>query len=268
MQAARVLETVRQKYTMGQYIEIQAWRTERRALLRTFECRRMNLLLVEDEVRLGDFLRKGLMESGFSVDLSRDGVEGLAMALTGSYDAIVLDVMLPSIDGFKIVETLRKSVATPILMLTARDDVADRVRGLEAGADDYMVKPFAFSELLARVRALMRRGVLQEATHFMVADLHLDAGTRRVTRAGKRIDLTAKEFGLLSVLMRRQGQILSRAILSDQVWGMNFDSETNVVEVTIRRLRTKIDDPFSGRLLHTVRGMGYVLERREEEEEP
>lgn len=227
----------------------------------------MHLLLIEDEMKLGDYLHKGLTESGFSVDLSRDGAQGLAMALTSSYDAIVLDVMLPGLDGFKVLEVLRRTASTPVLMLSARDDVADRVRGLEGGADDYLAKPFAFSELLARLRALMRRGSLQESTFYVLADLQLDMSTRRVQRGGRRIDLTAKEFGLLSVLLRRQGQIISRAVLSDQVWGMNFDSETNVVEVAIRRLRAKIDMPFPEKLLHTVRGMGYVLERRAAEPE-
>ena len=227
----------------------------------------MHLLLIEDDMKLGDYLHQGLTESGFSVDLSRDGAQGLAMALTSSYDAIVLDVMLPGLDGFKVPEVLRRTASTPVLMLSARDDVADRVRGLEGGADDYLAKPFAFSELLARLRALMRRGSLQESTFYVLADLQLDMSTRRVQRGGRRIDLTAKEFGLLSVLLRRQGQIISRAVLSDQVWGMNFDSETNVVEVAIRRLRAKIDMPFPEKLLHTVRGMGYVLERRAAEPE-
>lgn len=224
----------------------------------------MHLLVIEDESKLGDYLRKGLLESGFNVDLSRDGKEGLGMALTGNYDAIVLDVMLPGIDGFKILDVMRKSSSTPVLMLTARDEVADRVKGLEAGADDYLAKPFAFSELLARVRALLRRGSLQESTRFELFDLQLDLTTRRASRGSKRLDLTAKEFALLSLFLRRQGQVLSRAILADQVWGMNFDSETNVVEVAVRRLRAKIDDPFDKKLLHTVRGMGYVLEQRDD----
>ncbi|PLC05698.1 DNA-binding response regulator [Variovorax sp. RO1] len=225
----------------------------------------MHLLVIEDEAKLGDYLRKGLVESGFNVDLSRDGSEGLGMALTGNYDAIVLDVMLPGIDGFKILEAIRKSSSIPVLMLTARDDVADRVKGLESGADDYLAKPFAFSELQARIRALLRRGTLQETTRYALADLQLDLTTRKATRGSKRLELTAKEFALLSLLLRRQGQILPRAILADQVWGMNFDSDTNVVEVAVRRLRMKIDDPFEVKLLHTVRGMGYVLELRESE---
>lgn len=222
----------------------------------------MHLLVVEDEEKLGDYLRKGLVESGFNVDLARDGNQGLALAQTGNYDAVVLDIMLPGLDGFKVLQELRKSSPVPVLMLTARDDVEDRVRGLEGGADDYLSKPFAFTELLARVRALLRRSPMQDATRYALADLQLDLTTRRATRAGKRLDLTAKEFALLSLLLRRQGQILSRAVLADQVWGMNFDSETNVVEVAVRRLRSKIDDPFDDKLLHTVRGMGYVMEHR------
>ena len=223
----------------------------------------MHILVVEDEQKLGDYLHKGLVESGFNVDLARDGIEGRNMALSGNYDALVLDVMLPGLDGFKLLQALRQSSAVPVLMLTARDEVADRVKGLETGADDYLVKPFAFTELLARVRALLRRGPLQDATRFSLDDLQLDLTTRKATRRERRLDLTAKEFALLSLLLRRQGQILSRAVLADQVWGMNFDSETNVVEVAVRRLRSKLDDPFDVKLLHTVRGMGYVLESRD-----
>lgn len=222
----------------------------------------MKLLVIEDEPKLADYLRKGLTESGFSIDLSGDGIEGLAMARCGDYEVVVIDIMLPGIDGFKVLQELRKSSKVPILMLTARDDVEDRVRGLEGGADDYLAKPFAFSELLARIRALLRRSPMQEATRFVLADLQLDLATRRATRAGKRLDLTVKEFALLSLLLRRQGQVLTRAILADQVWGMNFDSETNVVDVAVRRLRGKVDDPFDQKLLHTVRGMGYVMEQR------
>lgn len=223
----------------------------------------MYLLIVEDEQKLGDYLRKGLIESGFNVDLERDGAIGYGMARNGTYDAIVLDVMLPGMTGFEFVKGLRREGSSvPVLMLTARDSVEDRVRGLESGADDYLAKPFAFSELLARVRALLRRSPMQDPTRFSLDDLQLDLTTRRAQRDGRRLDLTAKEFALLSMLLRRQGQILSRAVLADQVWGMNFDSETNVVEVAIRRLRSKLDDPFTVKLLHTVRGMGYVLERR------
>ena len=226
----------------------------------------MRILVIEDEPKLGDYLRKGLSESGFTVDLARTGIEGRAMALDGAYDALVLDVMLPGIDGFAVLEAVRKTRTMPVLMLTARDEVADRVRGLQSGADDYLSKPFAFSELLARLQALLRRGQLREVTRYALGDLSLDLTARRAVRAGQRLDLTAKEFALLTLLLRRQGQILSRTLLAEQVWEMNFSSETNVVEVAIRRLRAKIDDPFADQLLHTVRGMGYVLERRSDPE--
>lgn len=223
----------------------------------------MRILVVEDEPKLGDYLHKGLTESGFTVDVARTGIDGRALALQGDYDAMVLDVMLPGIDGFAVLEAVRKSKSMPVLMLTARDEVADRVRGLQGGADDYLSKPFAFSELLARIQALLRRGKLHEVTNYTLGDLTLDLGTRRASRAGQRLDLTAKEFSLLALLMRRQGQVLSRTLLAEQVWDMNFNSETNVVDVAIRRLRVKIDDPFPTKLLHTVRGMGYLLESRE-----
>lgn len=223
----------------------------------------MRILVIEDEPKLGDYLRKGLSESGFAVDLARTGIEGRNLALDGDYDVLVLDVMLPGIDGFAVLEAVRKSKAMPVLMLTARDEVADRVRGLQSGADDYLSKPFAFSELLARIQALLRRGKLQEVTRYALKDLSLDLTTRKASRNGQRLDLTAKEFALLTLLMRRQGQVLSRTVLAEQVWEMNFDSETNVVEVAVRRLRSKIDDPFDEKLLHTVRGMGYVLESRQ-----
>lgn len=223
----------------------------------------MRILVIEDEPKLGDYLRKGLSESGFAVDLARTGVEGRNLALDGDYDVLVLDVMLPGIDGFAVLEAVRKAKATPVLMLTARDEVADRVRGLQSGADDYLSKPFAFSELLARIQALLRRGALHEVTRYSLKDLSLDLTTRKASRNGQRLDLTAKEFALLTLLMRRQGQVLPRTVLAEQVWEMNFDSETNVVEVAVRRLRSKIDDPFDEKLLHTVRGMGYVLESRE-----
>ncbi len=227
----------------------------------------MRILVVEDEPKLGDYLHKGLTESGFTVDVARTGIEGRSMALEGDYDAMVLDVMLPGIDGFAVLEAVRKLKSMPVLMLTARDEVADRVRGLQGGADDYLSKPFAFSELLARIQAMLRRGKLHEVTNYSIGDLTLDLGTRRASRAGQRLELTAKEFALLALLMRRQGQVLSRTLLAEQVWDMNFSSETNVVEVAVRRLRAKIDDPFETKLLHTVRGMGYLLERRESSEE-
>lgn len=222
----------------------------------------MRLLIVEDEVKTGDYLRQGLQEAGYSTDLVRNGPDGLHLALTGDYDLIVLDVMLPGMDGWQILQTLRQTgKLMPVLFLTARDQVEDRVKGLELGADDYLVKPFAFSELLARLRTLLRRGRSgAEPTALTVADMELDLLRRRVTRAGKRIDLTAKEFALLELLLRRQGEVLPRSLIASQVWDMNFDSDTNVVEVAIRRLRSKIDDPFETKLLNTIRGMGYVLE--------
>lgn len=224
----------------------------------------MRILVIEDEQKLGDYLVKGLCESGFVVDLARTGIEGRNLALDGSYDLLVLDVMLPGIDGFAVLDVVRKTRSMPVLMLTARDEVADRVRGLQSGADDYLSKPFAFSELLARIQALLRRGKLHEVSVFALRDLTLDVTARKASRNGQRLDLTAKEFALLTLLMRRQGNVLSRTQLADQVWDMNFDSETNIVEVAIRRLRGKIDDPFEEKLLHTVRGMGYVLESRQE----
>ncbi|MHB1590067.1 MAG: heavy metal response regulator transcription factor [Sulfuricella sp.] len=223
----------------------------------------MKVLIVEDEIKTGDYLRKGLTENGFVVDLVRNGVDGLHLAATGDYAVIVLDVMLPGMDGWGVLRELRKAKDTPVIFLTARDEVEDRVRGLELGADDYLVKPFAFSELLARLRTLLRRGRNTQAEVLASADLELDPVRRRVARGATRIDLTAKEFALLYLLMRRQGEVLSRTFIAEQVWDMNFDSDTNVVEVAIRRLRAKMDDPFDRKLLHTVRGMGYVLEERE-----
>ena len=223
----------------------------------------MRILVVEDEQKLGEYLVKGLTESGFVVDLARTGIEGRDFALAGDYDLVVLDVMLPGIDGFAVLDSLRKSKAMPVLMLTARDEVADRVRGLQGGADDYLAKPFAFTELVARIQALLRRGKLHEVTSYALKDLALDMTARRAVRGGRRLDLTAKEFALLALLMRRQGCVLSRTILAEQVWDMHFNSDTNIVEVAIRRLRSKMDDPFEEKLLHTVRGMGYVLESRQ-----
>ncbi len=221
----------------------------------------MKILIVEDEQKTGDYLKQGLSEAGFVADLARDGVDGLHLALTGDYDLVVLDVMLPRLDGWEVLREIRhKGKHLPVLFLTARDQVEDRVKGLEFGADDYLVKPFAFSELLARVRALLRRGKTNEPELLQIADLELDLLRRRVTRAGKRIDLTAKEFALLELLLRRQGEVLPRSLIASQVWDMNFDSDTNVIEVAVRRLRAKIDDDFEPKLIRTVRGMGYVLE--------
>lgn len=223
----------------------------------------MRLLVVEDEKKAGEYLRKGLTESGFVVDLADSGPTGLHAATSLQYDLIVLDVMLPGMDGWQIVSELRKTVDTPVLFLTARDALEDRIRGLELGADDYLVKPFAFAELLIRIRTLLRRGPLKESDVLLVGDLEVDVPKHRVTRSGGRIDLSAKEFTLLVLLMKKTGQVLSRSIIASQVWDMNFDSDTNVVDVAIRRLRAKIDDPFEQKLIHTVRSMGYVLEVRQ-----
>jgi two-component system copper resistance phosphate regulon response regulator CusR len=222
----------------------------------------LKILIVEDEPKTGAYTKRGLAEAGFTVDLAVDGLDGLHLGLAEAYDLIVLDVMLPGLDGWQVLETLRKAGReTPVLFLTARDSVDDRVKGLELGADDYLVKPFAFAELLARVRTLLRRGTkTKELDALQVADLELDLLRRRVTRAGRRIDLTAKEFALLELLLRRQGEVLPRSLIASQVWDMNFDSDTNVVEVAVRRLRAKIDDDFEPKLIRTVRGMGYVLE--------
>ena len=223
----------------------------------------MKALIVEDEAKTGDYLRKGLSESGFNVDLASDGVDGLHLALTGAYDIIVLDVTLPGKDGWSVLRELRQSQQTPVIFLTARDKIEDRVKGLELGADDYLVKPFAFSELLARIRTLLRRGKIQQPDILNISDLELDPIRRRATRGSSRIDLTAKEFSLLHLFLRRQGEVLSRTFIAEQVWDMNFDSDTNVVEVAIRRLRAKIDDSYGKKLLHTIRGMGYVMEERD-----
>lgn len=226
----------------------------------------MKILIVEDEAKTGDYLKQGLGEAGFIVDLTRDGLEGMQAALSEHYDLIVLDVMLPKLDGWQILQTLRSARRdVPVIFLTARDQVGDRVKGLELGADDYLIKPFSFSELLARVRTLLRRGKGTEPSVLTVADLELDLLKRRVQRAGTRIDLTAKEFTLLELLMRRQGEVLPRSLIASQVWDMNFDSDTNVIEVAVRRLRAKVDDNFTPKLIRTVRGMGYVLEVPEPE---
>jgi two-component system copper resistance phosphate regulon response regulator CusR len=225
------------------------------------------ILLVEDQPTAAEYLSKGLKEEGMVVDVAYNGPDGLHLLLTDSYDLAILDVMLPGLDGWAILETVRRAgKRTPVLFLTARDDIDDRVRGLELGADDYLVKPFAYSELLARIRVILRRHDTtlfeSEPTSFELADLKLDLLKHRATRGSDRLDLTPKEFALLSLLIRRAGEVLSRTVLADQVWDMNFDSDTNVVEVAVRRLRTKVDDPYSVKLLHTVRGAGYVLELR------
>lgn len=226
----------------------------------------MKILVVEDEIKLAEYLRKGLTEEGFTVDIANNGVDGLHLAMEGNHDVIVLDRMLPGIDGLGVLAALRQSKQTPVLMLTALSRVEDRVTGLQGGADDYLVKPYAFSELVARIQVLMRRTSPErnqaEVTVLNLANLELDLLRRKASRAGQRLDLTAKEFNLLTLLLRRKGQVLSRTQIAEQVWDMNFDSETNVVEVAIRRLRSKMDQPFDQPLLHTMRGMGYVLEDR------
>ena len=221
----------------------------------------MKILIVEDEQKTGDYLKQGLSEAGFVVDLVRDGLDGVHQALTDDYDIVVLDVMLPKLDGWQVLHKIRQAgKQMPVLFLTARDQIEDRGKGLELGADDYLVKPFAFSELLARIRTLLRRGKNNDPDRLQVADLELDLLRRRATRAGKRIDLTAKEFSLLELLLRRQGEALPRSLIASQVWDMNFDSDTNVIEVAMRRLRAKVDDNFEPKLIQTIRGMGYVLE--------
>jgi two-component system copper resistance phosphate regulon response regulator CusR len=223
----------------------------------------MRILIVEDEPKTGLYLRKGLTEAGFVVDWVEDGITGLHQADSDDYDLIILDVMLPGQDGWAVLRQLRRKRSTPVLFLTARDDVDDRVKGLELGADDYLAKPFDFVELVARVRSILRRGQPRESTTLEVADLELDLTRRKAVRQGDTILLTAKEFALLWLLMRREGEILPRATIASQVWDMNFSSDTNVVDAAIRRLRSKIDDAYEPKLIHTVRGMGYVLEVRD-----
>ena len=224
----------------------------------------MKILVVEDEPKTAAYLRKGLSESGFVVDVAKRGEAGLQMALGGDYDLVILDVGLPERDGWSILEELRRAGRqTPVLFLTARDQVRDRVRGLELGADDYLVKPFAVSELLARVRSVLRRGPRRQLETLRIADLEIDLVRQRASRAGRPLQLTPKEFALLSLLARRAGEVLSRTIITEQVWDMNFDSDTNVVDVAVRRIRSKVDDPFPIKLIRTIRGIGYVLEDRE-----
>lgn len=223
----------------------------------------MKILLVEDEPKAGAYLKQGLTEAGYGVDWTRDGHDGLHMALEGHYDLVILDVMLPGLDGWHILQRVRyEKNPVPVLFLTAKDAIDDRVKGLELGADDYLIKPFAFAELLARIKTLLRRGKSPSSDVFAIADLVVDVTRRRVTRAGKRIDLTAKEFALLELFVRRQGEVLPRSLIASLVWDMNFDSDTNVIDVAVRRLRSKIDDEYAVKLIHTMRGMGYVLDER------
>src|SRR5579885_184902 len=224
----------------------------------------MRVLIIEDEHKTASYLKKGLTENGFIVDLAEDGQEGILFAVNHPYDLIILDVMLPKIDGWSILKNLRKRGSkNPVLFLTARDSVPDRVKGLELGAEDYLVKPFAFSELLARMRNILRRGQTTTSETITIADLEIDLMAHKAFRNGKRIDLTSQEFALLSLLARREGHVVSRTVIAEQVWNMNFDSYTNIVDVAIGRLRRKVDGDFSNKLIHTIRGVGYVLEDRE-----
>jgi two-component system copper resistance phosphate regulon response regulator CusR len=221
----------------------------------------MKLLIIEDEAKTAAYLRKGLSEQGFVVDTSEDGDLGLELMQQTDYDLIILDVMLPGRNGWAVLSRFRSlGSQIPVLMLTARDAVEDRVKGLNLGADDYLVKPFAFSELVARVRTRLRRGPVRQPEVLHVADLEIEVVKQRATRSSKRLDLTPKEFALLSLLARRVGEVVSRSVIMEQVWDINFDAETNVVEVHVRRLRSKVDDPFPTKLIHTVRGVGYVLD--------
>ncbi|MDH2240163.1 heavy metal response regulator transcription factor [Pigmentiphaga sp. GD03639] len=227
----------------------------------------MKLLVVEDERKLAAYLARGLQEEGYQVDVAHTGLDGLHLAVEFDYDLILLDWMLPGVDGFSILQVLRRTRKTPVLMLTAKSDVDDRVRGLRAGADDYLTKPFSFSELIARVEALLRRGGSESAdapqTMFKMADLEVDLVKHRARRGDEVLDLSPKEFSLLKLFLEHPGRALTRTFIAEHVWNINFDTETNVVEVAIRRLRLKLDTPFPKPLLHTIRGVGYILEDRD-----
>lgn len=222
----------------------------------------MRILVVEDEIKTAQYLKRGLTENGFVVDTVRNGSDGLSMALGIDYDLVILDIMLPGMDGLALLTAFRKKKQTPVIFLTARDRVDDRVKGLHLGADDYLIKPFAFSELLARIHAIRRRGPVQQHDQIVIADLAIDLLAHKVLRAGQPIELTQKEFSLLSLLAQRAGQVLSRTMIAEHIWDINFDSNTHVVDVVIRRIRAKIDEPFTVKLIHTIRGVGYVLEQR------
>jgi two-component system, OmpR family, copper resistance phosphate regulon response regulator CusR len=221
----------------------------------------MRILIVEDEEKMRSYLQRGLTEASYGVASATNGEDGLFMALNEDFDLVILDVMLPVIDGLEVLRQLRQQRRTPVLLLTARDKIDDKVRGLELGADDYLPKPFAYAELLARIRSLLRRARQDVRPTLKVSNLEIDLIKRRVTRGGVRLELTAQEFALLQLLAEREGEILTRAFITSQVWDMNFDSDTNVVDVAMRRLRLKVDDQ-EPKLLHTARGMGYVLEDR------
>lgn len=222
----------------------------------------MKILIIEDEVKTIDYLKRGLTEQGYSVDAATDGLDGLHLVSTGDYDAIILDIMLPGLDGISLLKSLRPSNNTPVIMLTAKDAVASRLEGFQAGADDYLVKPFSFLELLARLQVITKRVRTKEQTNIYIGDLHIDLLARRATRGSRRLDLTAKEFSLLEVLAQRQSQIVSKTVITELVWDICFDTNTNVVEATVKRLRAKLEQEGEPKLLHTIRGMGYVLEQR------
>ena len=222
----------------------------------------MKILIIEDEVKTIDYLKRGLTEQGYSVDAATDGLDGLHLASTGDYDAIILDIMLPGLDGISLLKSLRPSNNTPVIMLTAKDAVASRLEGFQAGADDYLVKPFSFLELLARLQVITKRVRTKEQTNIYIGDLHIDLLARRATRGSRRLDLTAKEFSLLEVLAQRQSQIVSKTVITELVWDICFDTNTNVVEAIVKRLRAKLEQEGEPKLLHTIRGMGYVLEQR------
>ena len=224
----------------------------------------MRILIIEDEPKIRQYLKRGLAEHAFTMVEAEDGETGLHLACSEEFDVIILDVMLPLRDGWSVVRELRqRGKTTPVLFLTARDSVRDRVKGLEHGGDDYLVKPFAFSELLARVRSLLRRPALRQAEKLCVDNLEVDLLRHKASRDGKVLDLTAKEFSLLTLLAHRTGEVISRTLIAEQVWDVNFDGDTNVIDVAVGRLRRKVDDNFAIKLIHTMRGVGYVLEKRQ-----